>query len=248
MKRTFASVCAGLLLAATAAIAQAPTPTPEVNLPPRYEVEVLVFANTNFDPTEEHFDQARNGFAGDATALREVPVFDDTNFGALAPQAEPLPQAPVDPLAVQRAEALSVTLLRPDELKLGNEHRRLRALAGYRPLVHTGWAQPGLPEADAQPFDLKVLGMPNPSGTIRVHLTRFLHVTLDLTYQADSAGPVLAANDGLGELALAPRYRLTATRNVRSNELHYFDHPAFGVIVRITPVATQNNQGRRPAA
>jgi hypothetical protein len=94
-----------------------------------------------------------------------------------------------------------------------------------------------------------VLGMPNPSGTIRVHLTRFLHVTLDLTYQADGAGAVpLAANDGLGELTLAPRYRLTATRNVRSNELHYFDHPAFGVLVRITPVPTQNNQGRRPAA
>jgi hypothetical protein len=245
MKRTFAPLCAGLLLAATAAIAQAPTP--EVQLPPRYEVEVLVFANTNFDTTEEHFEQAPNGFAGDATALREVPTFDDTNFGPLAPQAEPLPPAPVDPLAMQRAEALSVRLLRPDELKLGNEYRKLRALAGYRPLVHTGWVQPGLPETDAQPFDLKVLGMPNPSGTIRVHLTRFLHVTLDLTYQADAAGPVSAANDGLGELTLAPRYRLTATRNVRSNELHYFDHPAFGVLVRITPVP-QNNQGRRPAA
>jgi hypothetical protein len=159
-----------------------------------------------------------------------------------------LPPPPVDPLAVQRAEALSVRLLRPDELKLGNEYRKLRALAGYRPLVHTGWVQPGLPEADAQPFDLKVLGVPNPSGTVRVHLTRFLHVTLDLTYQADGTGPVLAANDGLGELALAPRYRLTATRNVRSNELHYFDHPAFGVLVRITPVPMQNYQGRRPAA
>jgi hypothetical protein len=245
MKRTFAPLCAGLLLAATAVVAQAPAP--EAQLPPRYEVEVLVFANTNFDPTEERFEQTLNGFAGGATALREVPVFDDTNFGPLAPQPEPLPPAPVDPLAAERAEALSIRLLRPDELKLGNEYRKLRALAGYRPLVHTGWVQPGLPEADAQPFDLAVLGVPNPSGTVRVHLTRFLHVTLDLTYQADGASSVLAANDGLDEVRLAPRYRLTATRNVRSNELHYFDHPAFGVLVRITPVPTQNNQGRRPA-
>ncbi len=89
--------------------------------------------------------------------------------------------------------------------------------------------------------------MLNPSGTIRVHLTRFLHVTLDLTYQGRTAPePCWPANDGLDELALAPRYRLTATRNVRSNELHYFDHPAFGVLVRITPVQTQNNP--RPPA
>lgn len=246
MKRIFAPLCAGLLLAAAVAAAQAPAP--EAQLPQRYEVEVLVFANTNFDPTEEQFDQTPSGFAGDITELREVPVFDDTNFGPLAPQAEPVPPPPVDPLAAERAEALSIRLLREDELKLGNEYRRLRAVAAYRPLVHAGWVQPGLPEADSQPFDLKVLGMPNPSGTIRVHLSRFLHVTLDLTYQADGTGSVLAANDGLDEVALAPRYHLTATRNVRSNELHYFDHPAFGVLVRITPVPAQNNQGRQPAA
>lgn len=253
MKRIFAPLCAGLLLAATAAVAQAPAPLPDVQLPPRYEVEVLVFANTNFDPTEERFDQALNGFADDTAALRDVPVFDDTNFGALAPPAEPLPAepllpAPVDPVAAARAEALRVRVLGPDELKLGAEFRKLRALAAYRPLVHTGWVQPGLPEADAEPFDLKVLGVLNPSGTIRVHLTRFLHVTLDLTYQADGVGAALSASDGLTELGRAPRYRLRATRNVRSNELHYFDHPAFGVLVRITPVQTQNNEGRRPAA
>jgi hypothetical protein len=110
--------------------------------------------------------------------------------------------------------------------------------------------QPGLPEDDAQPFDLKVLGSVNPSGTIRVHLSarNFLHVTLDLTYRADTAAPPLVAADGLDELVFAPRYHLAATRTVRSGELHYFDHPAFGVLVRVTPVPTSDAQGRRPAA
>ncbi len=117
------------------------------------------------------------------------------------------------------------------------------------PLLHTGWVQPGLPEADAQAFDLKVLGTLNPSGTIRVHLSRFLHITLDLTYRADgAAGPATAAGDGLDELTFAPRYHLTATRSARSGELHYFDHPAFGVLVRVTPVPTADSQGRLPAA
>jgi hypothetical protein len=178
--------------------------------------------------------------------LREVPVFDDTNFGPLAPQVEPL--TPVDPLAAQRAAALSIRPLLPSELELTAEYLKLQAIAAYTPLVHAGWVQPGLPEADAEPFDLKTLGMLNTSGTIRVHLTRFLHITLDLTYQAGAgATPALAANDGLDEFVLTPRYRLQATRNVRSGELHYFDHPAFGALVRITPVPAQNaQQGRQP--
>jgi hypothetical protein len=116
-------------------------------------------------------------------------------------------------------------------------------------LVHVGWVQPGLPEADSKPIDLATLGAINPRGTVRVHLTRYLHVTLDLTYQArSSATPAESSVDGLDEIVLAPQYRLTTTRRVISGELHYFDHPAFGVLVRITPVPTQDGSGRRPAA
>jgi hypothetical protein len=85
---------------------------------------------------------------------------------------------------------------------------------------------------------------------VRVHLSRFLHIALDLTYQASSAAAPASggANDGLDEIVLAPRYRLTASRSVRSNELHYFDHPAFGVLVRVTPVPAPDGGARRPAA
>jgi hypothetical protein len=263
MKARLASLFLGTLLAAaSAAVAQAPPAAPaELLLPPQYEVEVLIFAFRELDPTEERFDQELNGFEGDATAFREAPVFDDLRFGAAAPQPGALdttvPQPgvlePVDPLAARRAEVLRTRPLRPEELKLGAEYRKLQAVAAYVPLVHTGWVQPGLPEADAQPFDLKVLGTLNPSGTIRVHLSarNFLHITLDLTYQGSATGAPLAANvanDGLDELVLPPRYHLKTTRTVRSGELHYFDHPAFGVLVRITPVARQDAQGRRPAA
>jgi hypothetical protein len=240
---------AALLASSAAAVAQAPAPPPtDLRLPPQYEVEVLVFANLAFDPSEERFDQSLNGFAGEEAAMREVPVFDDTNFGPLASQPEPPPL--VDPLEQQRALALSIRPLLPSELKLGAEYRKLQALAAYRPLVHVGWVQPGLAEADAKPFDLKTQGITNPSGTIRVHLSRFLHITLDLTYQASAqstATPAAAASDGLDELVLAPRYHLKATRSARSGELHYFDHPAFGALVRVTPVPVQNEpQGRRP--
>jgi hypothetical protein len=247
MRSTLSAVAA---LLAGAAVAQAPQPlSPDPSLPPRYEVEIIVFANTDFDPAEERFEQAPNGFdRGFADTLREAPVFDETTFATpTAPPTPVLPLPPLDPAAAARAEALTVRPLGPEELKLGNEYRRLRALAGYRPLLHAGWVLPGLPEADAEPFDLGSLGVLNPRGTVRVHLARFLHITLDLTYQANSAAAAASGADGLDEIVLAPQYRLTATRSARSNELHYFDHPAFGVLVRITPVPAPDGSGR-PAA
>ena len=223
----------------------------EPQLPPQYEVEIIVFANRNFDPTEERFEPTPNGFGDDAAALREVPVFDDTNFAPRGTADAVDPLAPVDPLAAQRAEALRIRPLRPEELKLGNEYRKLRAIAAYEPLVHAGWVQPGLPEADAEPFDLKTLGVLNPRGTVRVHLSRFLHITLDLTYQAERDVDAGGRQPATGSTRSCSRrsYRLAATRNARSNELHYFDHPAFGVLVRVTPRARARRAraaGRRP--
>ena len=260
---------AASLACATSSQGQAPrAPAADPALPPRYEVEVIVFAHRTFDPTEERFEQTLNGFGdGAPAALREAPAFDESTFAprdGRQPVFEPL--AEVDPAAAERAEAQRVRPLRPDELKLGTEYRKLRAVAAYEPLAHVGWIQPGLAENDAVPIDLVTHGVLNPRGTVRVHLSRFLHITLDLTYQAkESAAPGVAtardggsaanagsdlrlAGDGLDEIPLAPHYRLTATRNVRSGELHYFDHPAFGVLVRVTPVQASNAGGRRPAA
>ena len=246
MRRILAFVAASIA-SAIGAQAQAPEPA----LPNRYEVEVIVFAHRDFDATEERFAQTANGF--DATAaLREAPVFDETTFAApLAIPPLPLEQPPVDPAVAARAEALLVRPLRPDEMKLSTEYRRLRAISAYQPLVHVGWVQPGLPEADSMPIDIGTFGVLNPRGTVRVHLARFLHITLDLTYQGTGAatpGAGTGTADGLDEIVLAPQYRLKTTRSARSNELHYFDHPAFGVLVRITPVPTQDGSGRRPAA
>jgi hypothetical protein len=261
--RSIFSAAAALL--ASAAAAQAPLPPAAgLELPPRYEVEVLIFANRAFDPTEERFDFAPSGFGGDAAApLQEAPVFDDTWLDSLRGErpgtqpplqpSTPEPLSPPDPLAEQRAAlaaALRVVPLLPGELKLNSEYRRLQAIAAYEPLLHFGWVQPGLPEADSTPFDLKTLGVPNPHGTIRVHLgTVRLHITLDLTYQATAAAtPSPSAGDELDEIALPPQYRLRATRSARSNELHYFDHPAFGVLVRVTPVPAADGGPGRPAA
>jgi hypothetical protein len=245
--RGILAFAAASIACATGARAQAPQPDPA--LPPRYEVEVIVFAHREFDAAEERFDHSPAGFVDGPASLREPPAFDESAFATRgAPQAPFEPLAEVDPFAAAQAEALQVRPLRPEELKLGQEYRKLRAISAYEPLMHVGWVQPGLAEPDAVPMDLGTLGVLNPRGTVRVHLSRFLHITLDLTYQAASSMPASIGGDGLDEIVLAPHYRLTTTRSARSNELHYFDHPAFGVLVRVTPVPAPDAAGRRPAA
>ncbi|MGI9259604.1 MAG: CsiV family protein [Gammaproteobacteria bacterium] len=135
-------------------------------------------------------------------------------------------------------DGLWYRLLNNEQLELEDEFARLDRLDAYTPLVHGGWIQEGLPEEDAIPFELSLLGAFNPRGTIRLHVSRFLHVRLDLRYQSDTAAAPLAPRsfDRLAQLEFPPRYGLSVQRLTRSGELHFYDHPAFGVLVLVQPV------------
>ena len=218
----------------------APAATPPV---PQYQVEIMVFANRDFDPSEERFAQELRAVNLDAAAtLREAPVLDATTFPAL--------QSSLPAVGVTDATEFRFRLLHPEELQLGADYQKLGRIPAYRPLLHAGWVQTGLPEEQSRPFDLSLLGALNPRGSVRVYLSRFLHVNLDLTYFGSTATAAPTTSNELGEFPLAPAFTLVAERNVRSGELHYFDHPAFGVLVKITPLPadTATSMGRRPAA
>ena len=95
-------------------------------------------------------------------------------------------------------------------------------------------------------------------GTLRVHRARYLHVQADLLYYRpldSDLGAVIPSDDSSGatpvadspdtalieqllaEEDAAPRlFRLTQNRRMRSRELHYLDHPLFGMLVEAWPV------------
>jgi hypothetical protein len=264
MKLTLIGTTAALALSVFA-LPKAGAQAPNASGAPLYRIELIVFANRDLDGGEELFEQAREPARSSPTLpqRRERPAFDDTDLeslpdGATGPAANPN-DAPTtsgasEPTQAER-DALSLArfgfrLLRPDELELGSTLRTLERLQAYTPLLHGGWEQEARPEREAQPFDLAYLGRFNPRGTVRLHLSRFPHVNLDLSYQPDVAvGP--SGSFGLSEIPLAPRYRLVEERRIpRNGELHYIDHPAFGVIVIIRPVerAAQPEATAGPAA
>lgn len=82
-------------------------------------------------------------------------------------------------------------------------------------------------------------------GFVRLRSARFLHLDIDFVYflapDGDGGGPGAAsAGTAAPDAAPAPDEepqadyaRLTESRRVRLNEIHYFDHPLFGVIVQV---------------
>jgi hypothetical protein len=208
--------------------------SPEPAAIPEYKVEIVLFAYRDFDRTEERFDHRvlQPALAADSFERRPPPVFDDQVL-------ESLTSGNTVPSSAPAAAPFRFRLLEPEELSLRRQYEALERIDAYVPLAHSGWVQQGLPENEAHELDLALLGVQNPRGTLRLHLSRFLHLTVDLTYQ-DDRGPLPQQPFGdsvLAELPLAPRYTLHAGRQVpRSGELHYFDHPAFGLLVLVAPL------------
>ena len=127
-------------------------------------------------------------------------------------------------------------LLGRSELELGETRARLDRLGAYTVLGHAGWAQVGVDTDRSVAIDLKHFGITNPRGTVEVSLRRFLRVALNLEY-FDGNGSYWepAEFPGLAPFEYAASYRLTTERTaIRRDDLHYIDHPLFGVLVRIT--------------
>lgn len=119
---------------------------------------------------------------------------------------------------------------------LNNIRGGLAASPGYRVLYHRAWRQLAYDRAHAVDYPVHTLadqGRYAVDGTVTLVRGRFLHLDVDLSL-LEAAGRTVKYSDDPGNL---PLYRLTESRRIRSSELHYFDHPRFGVIARVTPVA-----------
>lgn len=75
-------------------------------------------------------------------------------------------------------------------------------------------------------------------GTLRVSVNRYLHLSVDLLYDEGGGQETVGRNlfSIFGSAGhRVHRFRMTQRRRLRSGELHYFDHPRFGMIALLTP-------------
>ena len=100
-------------------------------------------------------------------------------------------------------------------------------------LVHLHWQQAAEAKSVSKP--VKISGPDGLlDGTLRFYLSRYLLVDLNLALkEAPSAGLFGVTGDTTPVV-----YHLNEYRRVRLLETHYFDHPKFGALVRVSPIKT----------
>ncbi|HYQ70490.1 MAG TPA: CsiV family protein [Gammaproteobacteria bacterium] len=125
---------------------------------------------------------------------------------------------------------LSPTLYQLDAIRGG-----LRNSSGYTVLLHRAWRQVGYDAAHAIAYPIHAAvgnGRESLDGSVTLVRERYLHLDVDLmltTAGSGSPGQYVEGQDS------RPVYRLHEKRRMRSREVHYLDHPRFGIIAVVTP-------------
>jgi len=134
------------------------------------------------------------------------------------------------------------TVLDRSLYQLDGVQRGLRNSSGYEVLLHRAWRQAGYDTAHAIAFPVKSSvgsGGYRVEGGVKLVLEHYLHLDVDLFlvaagYTPQGQYPVEAQG--------APVFELREKRRVRSREMHYFDHPRFGMIAMVTPYAAPEEE------
>jgi hypothetical protein len=177
------------------------------------------------------------GFAQDAlpeSVQIEVLVFAYADNGGSGAEAAPnsIEERPYDLYVLGEAGEGMYQALPASAQRLAGAAGVLGRSARSRVLLHTGWRQPSFNgrrirlqndarvEGPAPALGLLGGSSAELDGWLELEAGRGLRVHLDLLFGREGAAGV-------------DNFRLRQTRVLTPGELHYFDHPAFGAIVRV---------------
>lgn len=193
-----------------------------------YQVDVVVFRH-NVESTAggEQWPEMTElpDFSGSMDLITDLPALGDE---------------PADTQGPGGSGPIAFKALERNERGLNDVERRLRNSSEYAPLLSAAWRQPSFGVAGAKRVHLSDIDTrgaaqantgtdgtsavpaaaltPRIEGTVAVKIARQMNVDVDFIYDHDGT-PV----------------RLKAARSMKLREVHYFDHPLFGVLVQVVP-------------
>lgn len=161
-------------------------------------------------------------------------------------------------------EPVPFSLLPASSNRLDGVEKVFRLSSSYNPLLHYSWQQPATErrdarfvkiqklvedttglvsdtvETDAEPEFIEALIEPDRivDGAIRIRSGFYLHVDVDLNYftalpQENRLMQTAMTDEQPDPFATSP-VQLKETRKIKLNEIHYFDHPMFGLIIQVS--------------
>lgn len=163
----------------------------------------------------------------------------------------PDPPAVIHLDELQDNDASGFKPLSPGLYKLGGVYNELKFSREYRPVLHLAWRQPALNQSRARYVNIrKALSETGPDsnpdqelkidGLIRIRSSQFLHADVDLFYFVNPVSESFLRSRGTASSLESPgglRFaELKETRRMKLNELHYFDHPVFGLFLRVSRI------------
>lgn len=97
-------------------------------------------------------------------------------------------------------------------------------------LAHLRWRQTAEAKSVSKPVNIgnAAGGL---DGSLRFYLSRFLIVEMNLALREMQGGGTFGGASGNETVV----YRLNEPRRIKVSETHYFDHPKFGALVRVSP-------------
>lgn len=127
----------------------------------------------------------------------------------------------------ERAHAFAVLIeggdVLPEPLLMPEVGTDANASGPDQPVMDSSGQMTTLPELDTAEDNIPAREIRQLQGALRFHLSRYLHLEPLLWYGSDTD-----ANQRIW-------VKIDQNRRMRSEELHYLDHPLFGLLVRITP-------------
>jgi hypothetical protein len=230
------SLWALLLLTAVVYAQDSPEPG-EVAEIPRYTVEIIIFSY------DQEVSAGTEMFVPDEPPPVEAP--DEANLennDTLESTPEFVPEPEV--IAEDTTKKFELTMLAEDDFTMQNIVDHLERLDAYRPLVHFGWTQSTYPEeeTEARPLSFFVTPPTGLDGDLKLYLSRYLHLALNLQLDAPVAETTGNRDNSFGYndsqvVSYPVRYRIVEDRIFKNGDLRYFDHPKFGVLAKITRAA-----------
>ena len=111
-------------------------------------------------------------------------------------------------------------------------------------MFYGAWLVNNLNESDKITIDIldyfDPAAMPQLYGNFTIEHRRYLHINTQLGYVLKKSTVNKYLKDANGELVLEPEpdievLDLVFHRRMRSNEIHFIDHPLVGIIVKVIP-------------
>ena len=122
-----------------------------------------------------------------------------------------------------------------DAYRLNGISNGLRQSSAYAVVFHKAWRQPAYDNANAVGYPVHTVagdGRNNIEGSVRLTRERFLHLDADLLMVPESSRNAVV---DVNAPYTSPAFELREKRRIKSNVIHYFDHPHFGMIATVTP-------------